>query len=305
MADRGVKEAGRDALDILKRARGVGEVARLLVPSSMRKRKVLNPASGPHAETEAIGTQELVAALRGLRNRLKGEIIDAGVVSYEKLRGSDAFIQMQSTSRLLHQVTPATFGSDAERVAFWVNLYNVLCIHGIIELGIESSVMEIPTFFGTVAYQVGEHVFTPDEIENGVLRRNAKHPATRMRTMKSDDPRLAYSPATVDARIHAALVCAAQSCPPIGLYDPEHLDAQLDLACDGFVQMNTRIELEDEAVWTSVIFRYYADDFGGEDGVRSFMLRHAGDREGELRAAFDAGYGLRYESYDWSLNSAL
>ena len=41
--------------------------------------------------------------------------------------------------------------------------------------------MEMPSFFRVVAYRVGDHVLTLDEIENGVLRRNAPHPATKAR----------------------------------------------------------------------------------------------------------------------------
>ena len=40
-------------------------------------------------------------------------------------------------------------------------------------------VMELPSFFGVVAYRVGDHVVTLDEIENGILRRNAPHPVSK------------------------------------------------------------------------------------------------------------------------------
>ena len=81
-------------------------------------------------------------------------------------------------------------------------MYNVLAIHGVIATGVRESVMEIPSFFGVVAYRVGNFVLTLDEIENGILRRNAPHPATGSRLFDDDDPRLALCPSRVDPRIH-------------------------------------------------------------------------------------------------------
>ena len=98
---------------------------------------------------------------------------------------------MKATSGLLQAIDPGDMSDDESRIAFWINLYNVLAIHGVLELGIRESVMEIPTFFGVVAYRVGDFVLTLDEIENGVLRRNAPHPWTRAFTPPSSAHRRA------------------------------------------------------------------------------------------------------------------
>ncbi|MGB8328533.1 MAG: DUF547 domain-containing protein, partial [Polyangiales bacterium] len=170
-------------------------------------------------------------AMRALGHRLKVEAIDpAGRVDYAKLRTSPTFTDLGNTSQLLRGIDPAEINDDADRTAFWINIYNVLAIHGVLAVRIRKSVMEIPSFFGRVAYQVGDFVLTLDEIENGVLRRNAPHPATRKRLFDDEDPRLELCPSRIDPRIHAALVCASTSCPPIAFYEASRLDDQLELA---------------------------------------------------------------------------
>ena len=157
-----------------------------------------------------MSSTEAVEALRKLGNALKVEAIDDdGKVDYERLRGSRTFAELEGMSRSLHDVDPRDLSDDASVIAFWINLYNVLAIHAVIALDIRASVMEMPSFFGVVAYRVGDFVLTLDEIENGVLRRNAPHPVTKARLFDDDDPRLALCPGHVDARIHAALVCAS------------------------------------------------------------------------------------------------
>ena len=155
-----------------------------------------------------------------------------------------------------------------------------------------------------VAYRVGDFVLTLDEIENGVLRRNAPHPATKSRLFDDDDRRLALCPSHVDARIHAALVCASTSCPPVAFYDAEKLDEQLDLATANYVAADVEVDDAEKVIRLPITFRYYQADFGRRAGLRLFLLRHSsGSQREALEAAFDANYDLAYRRYDWSLNS--
>ncbi|RLB39004.1 MAG: DUF547 domain-containing protein [Deltaproteobacteria bacterium] len=301
MADSWIRNL-RDAGDILKRARSPVELAKALVPNQWLARKVLNdeaPAASSASPTE------IAQALRKLRNQLKTEALDEdGQVDYAKLRSSPTFAEMKRTSGLLQAIDPGEMTDDATRTAFWINLYNVLAIHGVLALGIRASVMEVPSFFGVVAYRVGDLVLTLDEIENGVLRRNAPHPATSSRLFDDDDPRLALCPSYVDPRIHAALVCASTSCPPVAFYEASKLDAQLELAALNYVATDVEVDDANRVVRIPITFRYYESDFGRAAGVRLFLIEHAqGAQREALEAAFEDGYELDYHRYDWSLNS--
>ncbi len=291
----------RDAQDILRHTKSPPEVLRALVPALSRP-IVLNDGDRTPSGVTPV---ELAERLARLQRRLEAEVLDAaGRADYRRLSRSDTFAELGATSAALAHVHLALEG-DAERIAFWVNLYNILALHGVVALGIEHSVMEKPSFFGRVAYRVAGHVLTLDDIENGVLRRSAPHPVTGKPPFGPADPRLALCPRQVDPRIHAALVCAARSCPPIALYDAAHLDEQLDAACAGFVAQGVALDAGARVVRLPLVFRWYAADFGGEDGVRAFVLRHAPeDRRAALAQAFAEGHALAYHRYDWRLNAS-
>ena len=289
-----ITDAARDAYDIAKRANNAAEIARAIVPA-LQQNRVLN-----EGQAERMPPDELIAAMRAARNALKARIVD-GKVDYEALRDDDAFKELERVAPALRHLSPADFTSDAERIAFFTNLYNVLAIHGVLALGIRESVMEIPSFFSVVRYNIGGEDLSLDQIENGILRRNGKHPATGTRTLTDDAAAHGFSPTKVDPRIHAALVCASTSCPPVGFYHPYRLDQQLDLATGGYVDAD--VSVGDGTISLPITFRYYESDWGGRADIEAFLLKHASPG---LRTALEAAFAdkapFEYQRYDWSLN---
>lgn len=283
-----------DAYDVLRHVRSPVELGRALLPTSWLRTRVLNPdppqGASPAATEAAVG-------LRRLKNRLAAEALDpAGRVDYAGLRGSALVGELERAAAHLRCVDPAALPGDPERIAFWLNVYNVLAIHGVIARGITRSVMQVPTFFATTAYRVGDHVVSLDQIENGVLRRNRGHPASGRAPFPAEDPRLVWSPSRVEPRIHMALVCASASCPPVAFFSPEGLEDELARATAGFLDAEVRVtptELE-----LPLVFRYYPEDFGD---LRGFLVAHGSPAlAAEVEAAPDARAVFR--RYDWRLN---
>jgi hypothetical protein len=278
-----------DAADLLRHARP-RELLRALWPS---RPKVLNAHAG------GTTVSAVASKLAALRPRLLAEAFTPdGKVDYARLRGSALHRELTAAT---DELGGARFDLDdaAARTAFWINLYNLLAIHGVIALGVRASAMELPWFFGRVAYRVAGHTFTLDEIENGVLRRNARHPVTKRRLFAADDPRLALAPPSVDPRVHGALVCVAASCPPIAFYEPARLDAQLELAARNLVGA-TAIDDAARVLRVHLVFVWYPDDFGGTAAVRAFLRAHA---EPAIARALDDGYAVKPARYDWRLNA--
>jgi hypothetical protein len=192
--------------------------------------------------------------------------------------------------------------TEEEQRAFWINLYNALVIHAVVELDIRSSVKEIPDLFRRAAYRVGRHVFSADDIEHGILRSNRHHPHRLFRPFGPFDPRRLFVLRRLDPRIHFALVCGSRSCPNIDFYDPGRIEGQLEEATRNFVNSSEVIVLpEENKILLSEIFRWYRRDFEG--GVLEFVLRH-------LRTGTAADYlrehlsdiRIEYLFYDWTLN---
>ena len=64
-------------------------------------------------------------------------------------------------------------GPDLNNITM-LDIYNALTIHGICEEGVPSSVLGVTNFWKSIAYNIGGHVFTLDDIEHGVLRGKIK-----------------------------------------------------------------------------------------------------------------------------------
>ncbi|NIQ92817.1 MAG: DUF547 domain-containing protein, partial [Desulfuromonadales bacterium] len=99
-------------------------------------------------------------------------------MAYEHMAESPIYSRYQACSRHLQHFDLDCLQNRAERMAFWINLFNVLVIHGVIELGIRDSVKEVPRFFRRIGYCIDDMEFTADHIEHGILRGNRRFPGS-------------------------------------------------------------------------------------------------------------------------------
>ena len=247
----------------------------------------------------------LVLALADLKAKFFD--MERGSVSYHRIRGSEEFERYKGLTGRLRSLNLTTLKSREQRLAFWINLYNTAVIHGIIELGVRQSVKEIHGFFDRVAYDIGGHRFSLNDMEHGILRGNRRHPYRLFKPFRNGDPRLEFAVVPMDPRVHFALVCGARSCPPIGFYEAEQIDFQLGLAAASFVNSpQVKIEPPGRVVLLSMIFKWYKADFGGnEQALMDTLLTYLD--EGEKKDFLQQNRGrvrLRYQPYDWNLNQA-
>jgi hypothetical protein len=268
--------------------------------------EVLNDA--PYAGPLRPGP-ELAAELRQAVNELRAAAFsaDGSRADYGRLRASAAYARYRSElTPQLRGIDLASLRSREERLSFWINLYNALVIDGVIALGVRRSVSERLaglTFFRRAAYNVGGLRFSCDDIESGILRANAGNPFIPGPQFSQGDPRLAWAFARTDPRIHCALNCASRSCPPIGVYTAERIDAQLDLASRSFVDADSEVDPRSATLTVSAIYSWYRGDFGGPEGVVRFVRQHLPDDERRAWLSSGAPINLVHRAYDWALNS--
>jgi hypothetical protein len=262
-------------------------------------RVVLNdPPLGPGEESAADETAQALA--RRMLGAFGAASDASGRVDYARLRGSAEFAEALETARRLHGVRPETLTERANRLAFWINVYNALVLHAIVGLGVRRSVVRAWNFFGRAAYRVGRFVFSPDDIEHGILRGNRRRVLPPFRPFGVADPRRALALAPLDPRVHFAINCGARSCPPVGVYRPAQLDIQLDLAVRNFV--NTDVTLEAGRIVCSRLFKWYRRDFEGVGGVHGFLLRYLDDGPVRRSLIGSASPPVGFRSWDWSLH---
>jgi len=273
----------------------------------LRSGDVLNATLAPAAPRDAMdvavslkrAVNELVATARGLsRDRF----------DYARLGLSPAYREYRTCAASLRTLELTTLASREARLAFWINVYNALVIDAVITFNVRRSIAEgrlgYLAFFRKAAYAVGGHRLSCDNIEHGILRANRGHPFIPGPQFGSADPRLSLVVRPPDVRIHFALNCATCSCPPVSAYEGEHIDRQLDLAVRSFVAGDVEVDHSRGTARVSRIFRWFAKDFGGREGVLAVLRQYLPDDE---RHAWLIAQGdrvrLTYRPYDWRLNA--
>ncbi len=269
---------------------------------------VLN--AGPEPDG-TMALEPVAAEMRRIVNALKAEAYDTarGRVDYARLCASPTYAEYCQCARRLQSFDPAVLGSREERLAFWINLYNALIVDAVIQFEVKHSVNEVPGFFWRAAYDIGGQRYCSFDIEYGLLRANAPHPAIPGPHFGARDPRRRYSLERLDPRIHFALVCAARSCPPIAVYDAAHIDEQLDMAARTFIHNGgVKIDRASGEVGLSRVFQWYAPDFGGRPfalgdkrPLVEFVAAYVTD-EGDREYLLQGNPAIQFQPFDWSLN---
>lgn len=170
-------------------------------------------------------------------------------------------------------------GSRNERLAALLNLYNASMIRAVIER-LHADYAPSEEDFGVFAERVvrtRNGTVSLNHLEHEIIRKRFKEP-----------------------RVHVAVVCGAESCPPLlpRAYVAKGLDDLLEENMRAFVgdEKRNRIDVRNRRVHLSQIFRWYAQDFGGKDRLKSYLQRYA---KQDL-----SGFEVSFLEYSWKLNLA-
>jgi Protein of unknown function, DUF547 len=185
-------------------------------------------------------------------------------------------------------------GADAERKAFWLNIYNAYTQIGLKED--PNAYQHRNKFFSRKFIRIAGHNISLDLVEHGILRRskwkyslgyfNKPFKLKFEKKFRIDKP---------DYRIHFALNCGAKSCPPIAFYKPEQIDKQLDLAMKVYLKNEVLFNGKDLTVELPAILSWFRGDFGGKKGI--IRLLHLQQIVPE-----NVNPGIKWKKYDWTLS---
>jgi len=183
---------------------------------------------------------------------------------------------------------PARFPTEEDRLAYWLNAYNAFTLHAILAEYPITSVWKTRDgqFFQRRRHVAGGRAVSLDDIEHEILRGQFAEP-----------------------RIHFAINCGSNGCPPMrpAAYEGARLRETLGAAAEQFLgsEWNCRIDHAAHRIFVSRILKMYAEDFAGEAGtteeyrrgVLRFVAQHTGvaavhrllvERPGPLDPIFDA-----------------
>ena len=207
-------------------------------------------------------------------NSFLSTYVKNGRVDYKAIQASP-----EQLTSILEQAKAIRVSKDDAKTyqAFWINVYNLSTIKGIVDNYPIKSPLDKKGFFDKIKYDVGGKQVTLNDIENKLLR-----------PVYPDE-----------ARFHFVLVCAGLGCPPIinEAYRPETLESQLQrqtvaaLNDPNFVRINKKGK-----VLLSQIFEWYKGDFERHGSEIEYINKFRKEPIPEK-----AKFG--YYSYDWKLNS--
>ncbi|MFQ5585789.1 MAG: glycoside hydrolase family 15 protein [Thermodesulfobacteriota bacterium] len=285
-----------------RREPGKARAKKRLLP--LLEEKVILNRDAPPVD---IKYDEIVPELKRVMNTLRGAFFDTerGRVAYELMADSGPYRRYTCLTGALKRLNLNCLATREERLAFWINLYNVMGIHGVVELGVRDSVNEVNGFFTRVLYQISDYTFSLDDIEHGILRGNRRHPGSVLKPFSAGDPRLAFVIDPPDPRIHFTLVCASSSCPPIALYTAQNIEWELTVAGEVFINSGgVVIDRDRKSLSLSRIFDWYGRDFGPDLPARLRYLSRFLYEEADRHFVCDNADILKveYQEYDWRLN---
>jgi hypothetical protein len=198
------------------------------------------------------------------------------LVNYTQLKKSG---QLQSVYQQIHQFPVESLSSRDEKLAFYINTYNILALKMVVDHWPVESIEDVGSLFSPVwsktAGIIGGREVSLDDIENNILRPMG------------------------EARIHLAIVCASVSCPDLRSepYTAEKLHAQLNNQTKFFLHNNKKgLRITKQAIHISKIFDWFEKDFVKIGGIDTF-IRHY--RPGLPSIEFEADI-----PYDWAVNGS-
>jgi hypothetical protein len=98
-----------------------------------------------------------------------------------------------------------------------------------------------------------------------------------------------------DPRIHFAVNCGAESCPPIAAYTADEIHTQLDWATEGYLDANVEYDAETGRALVPRVFLWFRGDFGRKRDIVDFLVAYEQLPPG-------ANPRLSYREWDWSMN---
>lgn len=198
----------------------------------------------------------------------------------------------QKLDAYLDQLAGANLGelSESSQLALLINAYNACTLKLIVEHYPEiDSIRDISSPWDKKRCRIGGHKLSLDDIEHGLIR-----------------------PIYRDPRIHFAVNCASNGCPPLDdeAYRGPVLDKQLDAAARRTIRSPNYAAIESGTLYLTSILNWYGSDFTRKDyqprasSVARFVARYADERIKKFVQEHDGDPPVGFFDYDWKLNDA-
>ncbi|GMS95569.1 hypothetical protein PENTCL1PPCAC_17744 [Pristionchus entomophagus] len=263
------------------------------------------PLSHPVTVTEL--NEQLIRIIQPIYDNI---CVGKGTVAYYRLTENDDLLRYLMKCKQLQTVNLSQSSPD-ERLALFINLYNMLCIHIIYKYGPPTSVWQRRKFVNTTYYTIDGHNYALQSILNGILRSNRRGKDMLWKPFGDQDQRLPLIIPIIDPSIHFAISTADRGAGPLRAYSVHRVRDQLREQVSRLIGKDewVKIEPKKKTVYVSKMFKWYAEDFGSSNvKILEWIIDHMDDphdidKKTELKKMYLAGeYKIDYMNYDMSFN---
>jgi hypothetical protein len=211
---------------------------------------------------------------------LKKYVNDRGLVAYQAWKADAADLRKLDDFIAAYAKRGGPTAGGSEEIAALINAYNAFTVRWILTNYPSESIRELDDSWGKARWTVGGRVVSLDEIENKNLR-----------------PLYGW-------RVHATIVCAARSCPPLQAeaYTADNLAFLTDQAYRDWLAREDLNQFDGDAgtVRVSPIFKWFKGDFTGEGALAAVLEKFAPTQYRVFLAG--RSYQVEYLDYHWGLN---
>ena len=249
-------------------------ITAMLCLASLAVSPISHAQTDLHAPWDAVLSEYLVEVEDGV-NRF----------DYAGLRAAPADRAALSAYIESLEAYPVSSLPDAERFAFWANLYNAVTVRLIVDEAPENSIRQIRPRpwsigpWGVKRVEVEGRDLSLDDIEHAILRVEFEAPL-----------------------VHYAVNCASIGCPDLmgRAWRGETLEADLEDGARAYINHPRGVTATEDGLAVSRIYKWFEEDFGGsEEGVIAHLLIYA---DPDLAQTINSNPQIESYVYDWSLN---
>lgn len=211
-------------------------------------------------------------AVNYLDKALNANVSSSGVVNYPGLKSD---VNFSKARELYKNLSPETTWTSNEKMAYWINVYNVFTIQLILDNYPVSSINNIDQPWDKKFISINGELFSLNQIEHEILR-----------------------PIFKDPRVHFAVNCASFSCPKLHnkAFRAETLDRDLNMLTRAFLNDSKRNKLSSGSIEVSQIFSWFKEDFTKGQTLIQFINKYA-------NAAVEENASIDFLEYNWNLNN--
>lgn len=223
-------------------------------PSSDFKHSVMGTANnndpyrvqGAVNWTEYIGTYSTAA-----------EVSKMAVGEKQLTYAAEALKKFRLLVEQLAKVNPEHM-NDNEKLAFWINLYNTLVMHGYLAYGVPGSDSRFFILMKKAAYTVGGLSISAIDIEHIILKMKPVHrpQMALVHKLKLVEEKRKFSIEKTDPRIAFALSCGIHSSPAVRIFRPESVTEDVEKSMKDYIQASVGISSKGKLLVPKLLHSY-------------------------------------------------